>query len=148
MTPRQQAEAYYRTHAPEDPDLLVREMRMHWSRGVLVDTPELFLMARPVSLEAPIAAVTDPRVPFDPFHCNCWHIHFLAGTMASAFDFAPYPLPFVSMERHRNCRSRVVILQYRELRRLVTCAKLELSHRYTISAPGTARRTSFLKAFP
>ena len=81
-------------------------------------------LARPVRLDASQETITNTAVIFEPMAADCWHIQFLAGDMREAFNFAPYPLPFVSMERHRNGRSRFVILDFKELRRLLIRAKL------------------------
>ena len=131
MTPRQQAEAYYA--ANPGPPSLRADIYRHRAHGVAIDTSRLFLLARPVQIDCALHQITDTAFAFEPMHCNCWHIQYLAGDMAEAFAFAPYPLPLVSMERHRAGRSRLVILEFKELRRLVTCASLARSHTATNS---------------
>jgi len=132
MTPRQQAEHYYK--ANPGPPSLRADIYRHRAHGVAIDTPRLFLLARPVQIDCALHQITDTAFAFEPMFCDCWHIQFLAGEMAEAFNFAPYPLPLVSMERHRAGRSRLVILEFKELRRLVTCASLPRRHTATISA--------------
>jgi hypothetical protein len=103
MTPVQRAAAVY------DREPCARsfkeDLEAHLIYGLVVSTPDLFLMARPVSHDAPRYEIVNPWCNvWDSGEPDCWHLYLYAGDMLSAFQQATYELPYVSFERKNRLR--------------------------------------------
>ena len=95
MTPSEQAAAVYsREYCPRT---FWEDVRLHMANGLVIATPDLFLLARPVVHDSGYEAITNPAI----VHANpdCWHLYLYSGHLADAFKCAPYPLKYVSFER-------------------------------------------------
>jgi hypothetical protein len=79
------------------------DLEAHLLNGLVVSTPELFLMARPVCHAATREEIINPW--FNSFrYFDCWHLYLYSGDMMSAFKQAGYKLPLVSFERRNGLR--------------------------------------------
>lgn len=81
------------------------EVRIYAQRGYVLATPLEFALVRPVcskwskDLICNIALdneLTDYELTLNP---DCWHIGCVVGGLADLFDWLPYALPLMSMER-------------------------------------------------
>lgn len=79
------------------------DLEAHLLHGLVVSTPELFLMARPVLACAPHEQIVNPWYNDFPIW-DCWHVYLYSGNMMSAFKQATYELQFVSFERKNRLR--------------------------------------------
>jgi hypothetical protein len=102
MTPFEQALAVYvqepcaRTFADD--------LEAHLRYGLVISTPEYFLMARKVIKDAPPREITDSWFYFNQNLANCWHVWLLAGDIRMAFLSADVRLPWVSFEKRNKIR--------------------------------------------
>jgi hypothetical protein len=72
---------------------------LHFERGYVFSTPEVFAMGRPVRRAAPAAEIFNPEVNWPAGECDCWHLYLIAGSPAAAVRLMPYRLPWLSVER-------------------------------------------------
>ena len=70
--------------------------------GIVISTPSLFLMARPVLHYHEYRYVTNPHIRYA--NGDCWHLYLYAGDLMSAFKQATHKLPYVSYERKNSLR--------------------------------------------
>lgn len=101
MTPFDHA---FRWHFHHGGDLEFSEIiEAHAQCGVVIITPELFLLGRRVRRDWPEARRLDPWATAEDG--DCWHVWLAAGDWREWEKFLPFPLPWVSM--HRRGRLRV-----------------------------------------
>lgn len=74
----------------------------HLLYGYVYSTPESFIMARPVNINALHEEILDPNADFDS--PNAWFIYAAAGTLESFLAIEPYPLPFFGWEKRNRIR--------------------------------------------
>ena len=88
------------------PDIILFEeaLSAHLLFGVVVSTPNVFFMARPVDSGADSLGYDDPWLTYDD--PDTWHIYLAAGDLVSISDLLPYPLPWVSFVRKNSLRFR------------------------------------------
>lgn len=67
--------------------------------GVIINTPELFVMGRPVCMEAPDADIINLHVGFLPGVCNAWFVWCCVGSAKQVLAAMPYTLPFIGFAR-------------------------------------------------
>ena len=93
MTPYQRAQLAHNSDPDNDPfeEVIVA----HFLTGIVISTPDVFLLARPVESSDP--SPTDPFEVYD--NPDTWHIHLAAGDLSKIADSLPYPLPLVSFVR-------------------------------------------------
>lgn len=78
------------------------DLAIHRRYGVVIDTPKVFVMGRPVRKDAPISLVLDPTYRFsDP---DAWLVWLLAGDLQEALRLMPYPLPWLGWQRRNRLR--------------------------------------------
>lgn len=110
MSPRERMEERYKREHHEMPfeELVER----HKSRGVVVDTPSLFLLMVPThrSLVSGI-----PNRSAQP---DCWFISALSGNLSEAWRHEPYPLPFYAFHRQGKYGKRLRVVKRSRLRML------------------------------
>lgn len=92
----------------------------HYVNGCIFSRPDFFIGIRPVRSRAEGADIVDPRYRFHSAECDCWHVGIMAGNMAKAWDFLPWPMRWMSYEREN--RLRIVSLE--SIRRLSTLDNL------------------------
>ncbi len=83
------------------------DMEAYLIKGYVFNTPELFLMARPVSSLAPIEEIADPYRAFNRGEQDTWLVYLCAGSMVSVKKYLtdpPYALPKVAWARHHRLR--------------------------------------------
>jgi hypothetical protein len=88
------------------PDIILFEeaLSAHLLFGVVVSTPNVFFMARPVDSGADTLGYDDPWLTYDD--PDTWHIYLAAGDLSTISDLLPYPLPWVSFVRKNSLRFR------------------------------------------
>lgn len=70
-------------------------LEAHAFRGLVVISPTLFVLARPIMHDWPESRVNDPHdVAEEP---DCWHVWAMAGKPREALSFAS--LPWISWHR-------------------------------------------------
>lgn len=74
----------------------------HLLYGYVYSTPESFIMARPVNVDASHKEILDSNVDFA--NPNAWFIYAAAGTLESFLAIEPYPLPFFGWEKRNRVR--------------------------------------------
>lgn len=74
----------------------------HGRHGVVIATPDLFILARLVDAGWSSSRRDDPW-DADPMG-NCWHVWLMAGMWTHWEQFEPYRVPLVSMHRHGKLR--------------------------------------------
>ena len=102
MSPAQRAAAVY------DQEPCARsfkeDLEAHLIYGVVVSTPDLFFMARPVSHDAPRYEIVNPWCNvWDAGEPDCWHLYLYAGDMMDAFKQVPHST-YVSFEKKNRLR--------------------------------------------
>lgn len=102
MNPFESARILHRSH----PDIIPFEEAMiaHLLFGVVVSTPNVFFMARPVDSNADPFGYDDPWLTYDD--PDTWHIYLAAGDLTMVGGLVPYPLPWVSFVRKNSLRFR------------------------------------------
>lgn len=80
------------------------DLEAHLLHGFVYSTSDRFVMARPVVVNAPDADIVDPWHNSWDGEPDCWHLYLFSGNMISAFQSAPYKLPWVSFERNNILR--------------------------------------------
>ena len=68
------------------------DLELYRRHGVVIDTPEIFVMARMVCKEATFGQILDPRFHFNPSDCDTWFVYLLAGRLAALWELIPFPL--------------------------------------------------------
>ena len=99
-----------------------QDLEAHLLHGVVVSTPDLFFMARPVSHDATGDRIVNPWHNTWDKEPDCWHVYLYAGDMMSAFKQVCW-LPFVSFEKRNRLRvyRRNVIYAACSRHSLVSC---------------------------
>jgi hypothetical protein len=102
MTPVLKAAAVYE----QEPCVrtFAQDLEAHLLHGLVVSTPDLFLMARPVSHDAIGDKIVNPWHNTWESEPDCWHLYLYAGDMMTAFKQATHELPYVSFERKNRLR--------------------------------------------
>lgn len=100
MTPFDQA---FRWHHQHGGDVGFSEViEAHAQVGVVIITPELFLLGRRVFADWPEARRNHLWSTAEDG--DCWHVWLAAGDWRLWEKFLPYPLPWVSMHRRGKLR--------------------------------------------
>jgi hypothetical protein len=100
MTPVEQAAAVYER---EDCARTFKEdLEYHLLNGWVINTPTLFIMARPVERYGPPSLIVDPSHVFE--NPDCWHIYLQAGNVNEVWKFDVHQFPWVSFERRNRLR--------------------------------------------
>jgi hypothetical protein len=102
MNPFETARAFHRSI----PDIIPFEeaLSAHLLFGVVISTPNVFFMARPVDSTADSLGYDDPWLTYDV--PDTWHIYLAAGDLTLIGGLVPYPLPWVSFVRKNSLRFR------------------------------------------
>lgn len=83
---------------------MAEDMVAHFERGFVINTPDVFLMFRPVARLGDPDEIVNPWQVF-PFP-DCWHVYLAAGDARQFRKYFPYELPWVSFERKNRLRFR------------------------------------------
>ncbi len=80
------------------------DFHLHLEGGIIVVTPNLFLMGRAVIKSAPYEEITNPAVQFEK--PDAWLVYLAAGhgALKEFFRYEPYPLPYLGWERNNVLR--------------------------------------------
>ena len=70
---------------------------------VMIDTPELFALAKPVESRWAYRQITEEWVA-RPFLADCWFVLLAVGDLRTLLDSAPYPLPYAAWIRRKTMR--------------------------------------------
>jgi hypothetical protein len=106
-------------------------LNWHLQNGFVFNTPEFFVMGRPIKTyrdEAHTRHGIDHLAIWAREEQNCWYVHAMAGDMTKAWSMLPYELPFMAFERVRE--------GVRELTVVATARLQHLTH--VISRPQMA----------
>lgn len=104
MSPYVQALKFW----PVDQFLAAQEW--HYHHGIVISTPELFVMARPVCSTWNSGQMAD-ITQSDPSG-DCWYVWLACGSMAHVMDLAPIfcRKPFVSFHRPQAVDCPLVVM--------------------------------------
>lgn len=80
------------------------DLEAHLRHGWVISTPDLFLMARKISVAWSRDVVLNPYQTAHDNAADAWHVWLAAGNWRSAFAQAPHPLPWVVIERKNKLR--------------------------------------------
>ncbi len=89
------------------------DLFLHLLHGIVVSTPEVFAMVRPVCREWPLAWLRDPE-RIEPAG-DCWWIWLAAGDVRRLFDWPVPAREWVGFERQNIPK----LIQFRNARRLL-----------------------------
>jgi hypothetical protein len=81
-------------------DWLGEDLEMHAQQGVVYLSPELCLLARPVSSSMTDAEIIDIQSKDLTYKVDTWMIHIMTGKMAKVINVIPYLLPYVAFQRN------------------------------------------------
>ena len=81
-----------------------QDLEAHLRHGLVISTPEYFLMARKVYRYAQHHQIIDPFFNLWESPPNCWHLYLFSGDVSKAFASADVRLPLVSFERRNKLR--------------------------------------------
>lgn len=102
MTPFEQARALHRSDPDNEP--FEEVLMAHLLHGVVVSTPTVFVLMRPVGLWAEHKSFDDSWLRFA--NPDCWHCYLAAGDLREMFAAIPYPLPYCSFVRKNRLHIR------------------------------------------
>ncbi len=102
MTPYEQAMAVYKSEPCAR--TFEADLALHLEFGFVFNTPEFFIMGRPVKKDAPHGLILDSSYAFVRRECDCWHIHLAAGNLEQAWQILPWQLPWLCFERKNELR--------------------------------------------
>lgn len=97
------------------------ELHLLNPRALVVSSPQVFAMVRPVCRDWPVSAIVDPSCNSLTCAPDCWHIYLSAGEIPAIFTFPHVPLPWVSFER----RNVIRFYRYEKIRGLCTSTSKE-----------------------
>ena len=100
MTPREQAELLYEKY--RQPRSFNLDIYFHRRSGYVIDTPDYFLMGRPVQKHAPEHLIRDPAIRFSSAIADAWFIWIFVGDIKMMLHLAPFPLPYVGWSRRHG----------------------------------------------
>ena len=112
MTPREQVADLYLQYPQSR--TFAEDVALYKMTGYVWDTPELFLMARPVKRDAPEDAIRAAFVRFDRSIANAWFIFAFAGNFRGFIDIAPFQLPWAGWSR------RMAPIRWYEMKRVLS----------------------------
>ena len=118
MSPRERMAALYAAHPQE----CAFEYYLDWydANGHIFDTPEYFVVGRPVMRFAPTELICN-LWPFRREDCDCWYVMMLAGDMGAAWGALPFWLPWMAFERIRpDGGRRLTFLRTGGMQRITT----------------------------
>lgn len=102
MNPFESARSLHRSLPDVTP--FEEALTAHLLLGVVISTPAVFVMARPVDSGADHFSFDDPWISYpDP---DTWHIYLAAGDLSLIDGLLPYSLPLVSFVRKNRLRFR------------------------------------------
>lgn len=97
IPPYQRMETWYQMHPAVRPFGLYVEW--HLQAGVVLSTPDCFVMGRPVNSKAGDWRITESMQLWPRDKQDCWYIFAMCGDMAKAFSMLPYELPLIAFQR-------------------------------------------------
>lgn len=74
--------------------------------AVIVSTPDVFAMGRPIARGADISLIHNLRHVFKRSEQDTWYIYAYSGKVSSCLQFFPYPLTHIAYERGDRCGLR------------------------------------------
>jgi len=95
MTPFTRAAQWHLTHCPDHP--LAPIVEAHFQNGYVFNTPDLFILARQISIDWTDEEILDPWQS-DP-QGSVWHVWLYAGDMKAIAKLIPYKLPYITFHR-------------------------------------------------
>lgn len=102
MTPVERAAAVY------DSEPCARSFRedleAHLHNGYVFNTPDIFVMGRPVVSSENASDIIDPWIVFPVEQCDAWLVYLAAGRMDVLLSMFPYSLPKIGFERKNKLR--------------------------------------------
>lgn len=117
MTPYGQAQL---VHARSSAVPFLEYVEHHLKNGYVVSTPKFFWMAITTRHDQ----LAQGANPYDIRAKNpdCWYLSLLAGDMALAWLYEPFPLTYYAFHRERGLRKRLSIWPRHRLRARTTWA--------------------------
>jgi len=91
------------------------DLEAHLLRGVVISTPALFVMGRPVPRGA---EVEDAWRQWPAGECDAWYVWVAVGGLRAAVEAMPWSLPWVGWYRQSRGWTKVRWRQSREILRL------------------------------
>lgn len=104
MTPYQRMEEWYRTHPGLWP--FGKYVEMHLLAGVVISTPEVFVMGRSVRHDVEEWKIIESMVTFS--NPDCWYVFAMAGDLEKALHLLPSELRYLAFNR-RNRKSLKIV---------------------------------------
>ena len=101
MTPLEIARA---THEGYGVEPFHVALAAHFAHGVVISTPEVFMLMRPVNTAGRREKFDDPGYMFD--NPDCWHCYLASGDLSQFGRYIPYFLPYISYVRKNQLRVR------------------------------------------
>lgn len=98
LSPYRRMEEWYRTHPAVWP--MGKYVEMHLQAGVVINTPEVFVMGRCVPKDAEAWKIVESMVPFPKEQCDCWYVFAFAGDLSKALHLLPWELKWLAFNRH------------------------------------------------
>lgn len=102
MTPYEQVQAVYKREPCARS--FSWDLILHLEHGYVVNTPECFVMARPVPVVAPNEEIVNPEKSWPFEQCDCWHVYAFAGDVRALMRHVPFVPAWVSFERRNRIR--------------------------------------------
>ncbi|CAN5767085.1 hypothetical protein BH09VER1_BH09VER1_45620 [soil metagenome] len=87
---------YEETNSPRT---FTDDLAAHLHHGIVINTPEVLILARPVPSHAPVEHINNPDHAFPAETCDTWYIYAHAGNLRTALNYFPHPLPYLAFER-------------------------------------------------
>lgn len=106
MSPVEQAAEVYRCEPCSHG--FYEALEYYLINGYVINTPEVFVMAREVSSKSDMQETINPWRNLGELTNNLkydtWFIHLMAGDMKKAHSFFPYPHKFISFEKRNKLK--------------------------------------------
>ena len=84
------------------PRTFAEDVALYEAAGYVWDTPEVFLMARPVWKDAPDEVIKCSHVRFHDSCVNAWFLFAFVGDLRATITIAPYQLAWVGWSRRMS----------------------------------------------
>ncbi len=78
------------------------ELEAHLQHGVVISTPDAFLMGRPIAKDADHTLQADVWHQFPREDQNCWMVWAAAGDLSTIWQWVPYPLKWLAWARREG----------------------------------------------
>ena len=100
-----------------------------WNNGVVVNTEDFFMLARPVDIHDPEERWRDPAHIYHMLCQNCWLITIYCGiSQNNPCNFAPYELPLIAWSRRDRLLRVYETTKLRSRCDLLTTKKIQSFH--------------------